>query len=324
VSKLIAVKSGSYEILHDAWNSDFSNLKQEALLFDQIGIYKLSNFYRTLEDSVHLFNRFVPNSPNKPEIIISELEWLQQKGVIFELKIKEELSESHFRHLDPNTGQKYEDAKNLLRKVIEIQTLDLKNVDGEKRKLELIREQQVALLRLMSIVMETARGITTVTTFPSSEYAAQLPNSSKGNVAQIVINNLPLPSNETPWEQIIDYRDDSETQKHLSSLRRWISRTSKQNLSSLEIEEEIESLIYDFQEHMKFHKMKINTETLEVLVNSSADVIGNLLTLKFSKLLDPLFAIKKRQLSLLEAEITAPGKEMAYIIKTRDVFQSEK
>lgn len=324
MSKLIALKSGSYELLHDAWNSDFSNLKQQALLFDQIGIYKLSNFYKTLEDSVYLFNKLVPNSPNKPEIIISELEWLQQKGVIFELKIKEELSESHFRHMDTNTGQKVEDAKNLLRKVIEIQTFDLKNVYDEKRKLELIKEQQVTLLRLMSIVMETARGISTVTTFPYSEYAAELPNSSKSNVAQIVISKLPLPNNETPWEQIIDYRNDEDNQKNLLNLRRWIRKISTENLSSVEIEEELEWLLNEFQDHMKLHKLKANIETLELMVKILPETIENLIKLKFSKLPEPIFALKKRRINLMEAELNAPVKEMSYVIKTREAFPPHK
>jgi hypothetical protein len=197
---------------------------------------------------------------------------------------------------------------------------DLKHIADETIKIELMREQHFTILRLMSIIMEKVKGVTAVTTLPHTEYNRDLPNSNKSNVVQIVINNLPLPNNETPWEQIIDYRNDLETQKYLMSLRRWISNTSKQNLSSIEIEQEIESLINDFQEHMKLHKLKANTETVEVIVNSSADIIGNLLTLKFSKVINPLFAIKKRQLSLLEAESNAPGREMAYIIKTKDTF----
>jgi hypothetical protein len=322
MSKLIALKSGNYEILDDAWNSDFSNLKQQALLFDQIGIYKLSNFYENLNESLHLFKKLAPNFPtDKAETIITEMEWLQQNGIVFELKLEEELSNPHLKLFNASSSYKFDDAKNLLRKVIEIQTNDLKNVRNEKLKIELIKEQQFTLLRLLSIIMETTKGVSAVTTFPYTEYTRELPNSSKSNIAQVVINNLPLPSNETPWEQIIDYRNDAETQKLLLSLRRWIGKISTENSSPLEIEEEIESLIHEFQEHMKFHNMKANTEALEVIVNSTADVLGNLLTLKFSKIIEPLFAIKKRQLSLLEAELSAPGKAMAYIIKSREAFQ---
>lgn len=324
MSKLIALKSGSYEILDDAWNSNFSTLKQQALLFDQIGIYKLSSFYKHLQESEDLVKRIVPTLPDRAGAIIAELEWLQQMDVIFELTMQEELQSQTMERFAQIGGQQFEDAKNLLRKVIEIQTLDLKNIADQTSKIRLIKEQQLTVLRLMSVVMETTKKAAVVTTLPYTEYSRELPNSSKSDVVQVVINSLPLPNNETPWEQIIDYRKDSETQKLLSSLRRWISNTSRQNLPPLEIEEEIESLINDFQEHMKLHKMKANTETVEVLVKFLPETIENLIKLRFSKLPEPLFVFKKRQINLMEAELNAPGKEMAYIIKTRDTFQSQE
>jgi hypothetical protein len=74
---------------------------------------------------------------------------------------------------------------------------------------------------------------------------------------------------------------------------------------------------------MKYHKIKANTETLEILVKTPLEIIENLVKLKLSKLTDPFFALKKKQLMLMEAEINAPGKELAYIIKSRETFQSE-
>jgi hypothetical protein len=313
MSKLIALQSGIYEIFSDAWHSDFSNLKQQALLFDQIGIYKLSQMYKTLSS----FKGFSDIS-NTLEPIILELEWLQQMGVIFELTIQDEFQNQPLEHFpQENPSQEFEDAKKLLKKIIEIQTFDLKNVKDETRKLDLMKEQHFTILRLMSIVMET-RGVTAVTTFPYREYTRELPNSSKSNVVQIAINKLPLPNNDTPWEQIIDYRHDPENQKSLLNLRRWIRKISFENLSPAEIEEEFEWLMNEFQDHMKFHKMKANTETLEVVIKAPLE----LLELKFSKILEPLFALKKRQINLMEAELSAPGRELAYLIKTRETFQS--
>jgi hypothetical protein len=72
---------------------------------------------------------------------------------------------------------------------------------------------------------------------------------------------------------------------------------------------------------MKLHKMKANTETVEVLVKLLPETIENLIKLKFSKIPEPFFAFKKRQINLLEAELNAPGREMSYIIKTQKTFQ---
>jgi len=318
MSKLIALKSGSHEILSDAWNSDFSNLKQQALLFDQIGIYKLSNFYKTLEESLGLFKKLGLGSYDKTQPIIAELEWLQQKGIVFELKVEDELQSELMKKFPQNsTSQKFEDAKKLLKNIIDIQTTGLKQAENETHRLELIKDQHFKTIRFLSIIMETTREATFVTTFPYTEYTRELPNSSKGDVAQVVIKRLPLPSNETPWEQLIDYRNDAKTQKSLLDLRRWIRKISTENLAPHEIEEEIEWLINEFESHMKLHKMKENTETVEVITKAPLEF----LELKFSKIIEPLFAIKKRKINLLEAEMNAPGREISYIVKTQEAFQ---
>lgn len=315
MSKLIALKSGSHEILDDAWNSDFSYLKQQALLFDQIGIFKLSNFYKTLEKTIGLYKELSPDLSEKLEKIIMELQWLQQIGIVFELTIQEEINNNL-----ADFGNENDVAKKLLSRALEITTTDLRNTKDDAHKIELLREQHFTILRLMAIIMETKKGVSAVTTLPYTKYNYDFPNSSKSNVAQIVISKLPIPSNETPWEKLIDYRNDEGNQKNLISLPRWVRKITTESLSSAEIEEELEWLINEFHSHMDFHKMKTNTETLEVMVKVLPETIENLIKLKFSKLPEPFFAFKKRQISLLEAELNAPGREMAYIIKARDEF----
>jgi len=168
--------------------------------------------------------------------------------------------------------------------------------------------------------MNATRHALVVNTLPYTEYARKISKPNKSIVSQIVINKLPMPDNTTPWEKIIEYRNDPDTHKKLTALRRWINRTTTQNLAPLEIEEEIEFLINDFQDHMKIHKMKANAETLEVIIKTPFEIIENLLKFNFSKISDPLIAIKKMRINLMEAELNAPGKEMAYIIKTREAF----
>lgn len=322
--RLIALKSGAFEIISDALNSDFSKLKQQSLLFDQIGILKLNQLYTTGRETLgSLKGSLAPNIENKVETMFSELEWLNQKGVVYELSIEEEFQQAKNIAKTTIPSQRFDELASLFNIVMENQ-ITISQHDGKKDNAKLIKEQHFATLRLMTIVMELGKGVTAVTTFPRSEYIQPLLNSNKSEVAQIVINNLPLPSNETPWEQIIDYRNDPDSQKNLLNLRRWIRKTSHENLPLIEIQEEIEWLMNEFKEHMNVHKMKTDTESLEVLVKAPIEMLENLVTLKFSKLVDPLFTIKKRQLSLLEAEINAPGKEMAYIIKSKEAFQSKE
>lgn len=324
MTKLIALRNSFIDEVLTSWDSYLSfNLKQEALLFDQIGILGLSQLNEILDSSRNdqkILNQFVVN---KLEPIIMELQWLTENEIVFELNMEKEFGEQEINNYFSNVNSKYdvEEILKLSTKLVETGEI-VDNIKNKAELVELIKASDAIVLRLMSLMMGTTKGITAVTTLPYTEYVRELPNSNKSEVAQIVIRKLPLPNNETPWEQIIDYRNDSENQKNLLILRRWIRKVSSENLPPIEIEEELEWLMNEFQSHMKLHKMKANTETLEVMVKAPLEIIENLIKLKLSKIPEPLFALKKRQINLMEAELNAPGREMAYIIKTRDTFQS--
>ncbi|MFN8383538.1 MAG: hypothetical protein U0V02_16455 [Anaerolineales bacterium] len=319
MSQLIALQSAYDEMLTDAWFSDFSNLKQKSLLFDQVGIFRLSKLSKQIEEVSIPSEKIDPKITSRAGIIISELEWLKESGIIFEATFEDIFD--YQRVTIPAERQK--EVQNLFRKIPELQKT-LANEENIDRKVPLVHQQFSAIIRLMAIVMEITKGVTTVTTDPIKNYDWEFPNSSKSNVMQVVIKNLPLPSNETPWEQIIDYRSDPENKRNLINLRSWIRKISVENPSQTEIAEQLEWLMNEFQTRMKIHKMKANTETVEIIIKAPLELIENTLKIKLSKIPEPFFALKKRQISLMEAELNTPGREMAYIIKAKDTFQSEK
>jgi hypothetical protein len=71
---------------------------------------------------------------------------------------------------------------------------------------------------------------------------------------------------------------------------------------------------------MKLHKMKAGTTTFQTLITLPLTLMEDLIRLRFSKLPEPIFALRKRKLSLLEAELNAPGRELAYVIKAEEEF----
>lgn len=326
MSKLIALRSGYEDHLFNAQQQGFlSLLKQQSLLFDKIGILRL--------DEVLNYPNFPVSNNDDGKFLRLEIEWLKENKVIFNLEpmvgqdfINTDAGQYLFKKLKEKDKERIKLHKKLADKAFrkEIDDLSIEDVKDLIQAAISKNEFDAQLLRIISLNFEFSQNITAVTILSFFDYVANIPNAKKSDVVQIVVNNLPLPNNETSWEQIIDYRSDPDTQNKLLALRRWIRRASTQNLSRNEIEEEIEWLINEFQRHMKFHKMKANTETLEVLVKVPFEILENLLKLKLSKIPEPFFAIKKRQLMLMEAEINAPGKELSYIIKSREAFQSEE
>ncbi len=311
----IVLRSGREDDLFLAGLKDnSSSLKQHVLLFDKIGILRLENLRQVMSS---VLNR---EENNKDFIrlglqtFITDTEWLEENGILFEPKLETELKEDVQRIFQKNSTVASE-----LRELYKV----LKDKQKPNNTLDKL-ENDGMILRMMSLVMETSRKTSVSTTLPYTEYTHKLPGTNISNVAQIVISKLPIPDGTTPWEKVVDYRNDAENQKSLLALRRWIRKTSTQNLSVNEIEEELEWLINEFQEHMKYHKIKANTETLEVLVKAPLEIIEDLVKLRLSRIPEPFFALKKRQLMLMEAELNAPGREMSYIIKSREAFQSQE
>ena len=71
---------------------------------------------------------------------------------------------------------------------------------------------------------------------------------------------------------------------------------------------------------MQLHRMKTNVGTLETIVTTTAEVFGDLASFKWGKAAEALFSLKRRNVALLEGELTAPGNEVAYIVKARETF----
>jgi hypothetical protein len=68
---------------------------------------------------------------------------------------------------------------------------------------------------------------------------------------------------------------------------------------------------------MRLHRMKTNTGTLETIVTTTAESLGDLANFKWGRRRRFSSSLKKRQVALLEGELIAPGQEMAYIVKAR-------
>ena len=94
----------------------------------------------------------------------------------------------------------------------------------------------------------------------------------------------------------------------------------QKKLTPAEVEEKLASLLAKYEKHMRIHKMKVNRSTFQTIVVTSAELLEGLIKFKWGKAAKLLFSLQERKISLLEAELKAPGLEVAYLSKTRDRF----
>jgi len=129
-------------------------------------------------------------------------------------------------------------------------------------------------------------------------------------VLEVVIENFPQPDELTPLEKILDFRAEAAARGTLTRLRRWISEMAKEAHTAADLQLEIDNLVAEYRNHMKAYGIDSAGSTLkEVLAAAAKGNFGDAITIPFA-----------RKARLLKAELSAPGRELAYLVKARDHF----
>ena len=135
---------------------------------------------------------------------------------------------------------------------------------------------------------------------------------------EIVVNQFPEPDEMTSWGQIEEFRADHDGRESLRKFRLWLQKCGREGLTGLQVAEEMQDLLADYERYMQVHRMKTNVGLLESLVVGIPWILENLAKLRLGELAKLPFAAKHRRLAQLEAELSAPGREVAYVAKARD------
>ena len=130
---------------------------------------------------------------------------------------------------------------------------------------------------------------------------------------QLTLRRLPVPPDGMPWQDFIQFRAESETQHHLRRLRLWLQKQARAASSPLEIEEELTCLLHEYEQYMKLQHRKFGEGILSTLLVGATDAVASLLNVKLGDTLKSLIDIRGRSTALSEAELLAPGREIAYI-----------
>jgi hypothetical protein len=325
-------------------------LKRDALIFNRLAIPTYDGLLETLRKETDENFRF----------FASELEWLFDKGVIFEPEVTvPEISEVRYgdefygyasvvtsqsiemlRHLLQNEPEQFptlasKDRDDFLKTINDSdlsEILDLAlGCDSRKIVKRIDPRNPSHIEASIRIIYEyLARGISVqlrelanMDAYPivtSHIHAAQRTQADKSDVVQIIINALPIPDDSVPWEQIFDYRSDPDSVSKFLALRNWMNDIARAKLRPAEIEEKLEYLIDQYKRHLTLHKLKTNVGALETLVVAGPEFLANLIKLKWGEIAKGLFSFRHRRIAIIEGELTAPGNEIAYIVNAGEKF----
>jgi hypothetical protein len=144
--------------------------------------------------------------------------------------------------------------------------------------------------------------------------------NKQNNTIQIVLNQIPLPDDSVPWEQVLEFRDDGELQGYLSGLRVWIAEFSRQKLNPKEAEEKLEWLIFQQSQYVKNNKASYNLNAVGTLLVTAAEVAEDLVKIRWGKAAKGVATLVSRKAGDLGHEMSGPAKELTYILRAQERF----
>jgi hypothetical protein len=142
---------------------------------------------------------------------------------------------------------------------------------------------------------------------------------TKTTVVRLVVDRLPQPDVDTPWEAIVDFRSDEATRLQYLALINWINEMAKSSLTANEINEKLEYLLMEYKRSIERHRLKWKTGILEIVAAATAGFFTGNLPAAIN-LLSNIVKVGSTALNLQEEEGKLPGKEIAYIYHANQNF----
>jgi hypothetical protein len=320
----------------------FTSLKREALLFDKIAIPNISHgtFFQSCPEKALDYliekgivfdpvERYIGNATylrkigkdvyeeNLKNIELREISLSRELAAAADIHMKEELAGlielfSFLKKSCKYTLQSLELQIGIpLRKIGAMADLFFKQFDYDRRGIACDLRQNFGI---------NAFPVATSSTIINDEFL-----NGKNDIVELTLQIFPEPDIETTtWEQIIDFRNDEDSKIKLLSLRNWINEIARREITKREFVENLEYLCYEYEQQMKLHKMKVNSGILETFFMITAEALEGILRLKPTQTIKTLFSVTHRKVKLLEAELNAHGREIAYVVKAREEFSTDK
>jgi hypothetical protein len=190
----------------------------------------------------------------------------------------------------------------------------------------MVLETNRLLTRVFSINPRVqAQGVDRVPILDDFTYSPEEEDLSRREmVISLTLEKVPVPSGNVSLDDILDFKSTAGAKNELIRFRKWATDVVRGDLQKTEIEQEIEYLLSEYENEMNLNKLKYKHSAVEVLVVTSAEILENLLKLKWSEAAKSLFSIKRRNVNLLTAEATACGREMAYLSRVGETFAHQE
>jgi hypothetical protein len=152
-------------------------------------------------------------------------------------------------------------------------------------------------------------------------FDAKIPGlKERHNVLSVVLKRFPAVTTDVPLQDIVAFKRDQDTQDKFARFWKWTRKISQQHTDAHELEEELDSLINDYSQHLKQLTRETGNERLEILLATPGDLIEDVIKLRLGNIARRLLQLRKTKISAHGAEMKLPGSEIAYVTEATRVL----
>jgi len=148
----------------------------------------------------------------------------------------------------------------------------------------------------------------------------ELPGSAERDLVDVVLRKFAVPVENVPIEDVLAYRNDSETQLHLTALRSWLFDAAAEQLPLKQASQKLDYLVHQHERHIELCRLEHKLVTTRALLKVPINFVKGILTLDADKIVDPLFEVALTKVKLKQAEYNSPGKMIAAIVGANERF----
>lgn len=296
--------------------TSLQSIKKVFLWCDKIGV-------------IDWLDDFTPQNSLEEELLLT-LTWLESQEAIFrpdandliqEIISQEPDNDSHISNLQQTKKLLSVMGFDLKEKIAHYQGMAiLLSGDEDAIKEWKIKEQKSRQFRVRGISQKLRYAYNAnVIPFLSTDFEPFSERQEESNVLQIIFKNLPMPDESVPLEEILEFKNNFR--KKFVDINIWLNDemiSCGYDLPKIELK--LEKLINDYKEYMQLQKMKVNSGAFESFVTIAANAPKNFLLINWGEIAKVGFILKHRRIALMEAEMNAPGRQIAYLIKTQEQF----
>ena len=316
----LGLRPSNFEFIYEAP----SLLKRDLLYFDQIHICSLND--------TTVFDDLINLDPKYHDRVQKEFEFLQKCGLLCTFNLSEMmgffLKEMGYPKTNKFNQSDTDDFSRIMESFIKVPKPQVPSKYPGKKKMGKVIDSYIQQVNRLE--NETTRiSANFLTRFAAQDEAFPLLQNDdavgvdpfhQAKVLEVVLSKLPIPDENVEWQQIVEYRADSDTEGKFNGLRVWMQDIARKDYSKNELKERIEHLLHEYESHLRFHKLKYKYGTMQILITTTLELLENVAKLNLGKIAKTAFSFQEKNYDLLEAEMNAPGKEVAYITKTIKTF----